>query len=110
MHQYFSTSKAVKRHEEVVKFACGLLKNPTLIKYIYNIWIETTLQYPLQHDGIQISGFETLYSESLVKLPDHHFHNHYVNYYNHQRYPTDTRSIYFPSKVYMFSNINRNYA
>ena len=97
----------MKRHEEVVKFACGLLNNSALIEYVYSIWVETTLQhYPLQHDGIQISLFESLYSESQVKLPDHHFHNKFVNYYDHEKYPTDTRAIYFPSKVYVFSKIN----
>ena len=106
MHQYFPTSKTVKRHEEVVKFACGLLNNSALIEYVYNIWLETSLQYPLQHDGIQISLFESLYSESLVKIADHHFHNQFVNYYDHEEYPTDTRAIYFPSKVYVFSKIN----
>ena len=106
MHQYFPTSKAVKRHEEVVKFACGLLNNPALIEYVYNIWLETSLHYPLQNDGIQISLLESLYSESQVKIPDHHFHNKFVNYYDHEEYPTDTRAIYFPSKAYVFSKIN----
>ena len=107
------------KHKEVVAFTCGLLPDPSpLVDLAYMMLInvelwpvstynETWTIYP--HTAVLL---ESLYRESNIPLPGHHFRNQFINYYerkDNKNLPADTffsrHIIYRPSRVYAFFNV-----
>ena len=114
------------RYEEVIGFACGLLKNPIpLVEFIYEMYIERQLDeartgqwdkeaaQELSAQGKDIGDLKllrALYTESAVKPADYPLHNKYINYYNtsmetREKRPSDVSPILTPSRLYGFWNM-----
>ena len=89
----------------------GLMKDSRpLVQYVYEMQLEHYL------DEMRFSGddglpsidadlLKSLHAESSVRLFDHPLHNKYINYYDHNPDtgdPTDTTSVYYPSRLYHF--------
>ena len=111
----------MRNHTEVVAFTCGLLPDPTpLVDIAYTMFFNLTLfhistdygrstTYP--HNAVLL---ESLYRESNIPLPGHHFQNQFINYYegsNTEVLPAERffprHPIYCPSRVFIFSNVWR---
>ena len=115
--QYFPTFKKMTKHQEVVAFTCGLLPDPSpLVNLAYTLFITEHIYYEsecphLEHGAVL---FESLYRESNIPLPGHHFQNQFINYYK-QSYFRDisgsadrlypNHPIYRPSRVFVFSSL-----
>ena len=114
----------MEKHTEVVAFACGLLPDPSpLVDLAYTLVITKlttflittndelwTIFSHLGHGNAVL--LESLYRESNIRLPGHHFHNQFINYYegsDTKNLPADTfffrHRIYCPSRVYVFSKV-----
>ena len=99
--------KAVQRHREVIIFVAGQMKDSRpLVQYVYEMEVEDYLNEMRTgvEPGIDPDLFKSLQAESSARLVDHPLHNKYINYYHHDKYgdPTDTKAVYFPSRLYDF--------
>ena len=105
------------KQKEVVVFTCGLLPDPTpLVDLAYTLHISENIYCgsECQHLGHGAVLFESLYRESNIALPGHHFQNQFINYYK-QSYFRDisgsadrlypNHPIYRPSRVFVFSSL-----
>ena len=54
----------MKRHEEVVKFSCGLFGKSALIEHVYDLWVQTMLQEFAQENDIEINSGSKSYTMS----------------------------------------------
>ena len=105
------------RHQEVVSFICGLLPDPSpLVNLAYTLFITENIYYESECPHLENGAvlFESLYRESNIALPGHHFQNQFINYYKQSYFPDLTGSadrfypnhpIYRPSRVFVFSSL-----
>ena len=106
------------RYSEVIVFSAGLMQDPRpLIQHMYEMYIERRqnvnrtgetdeqAERQLEAQGkryTDVSLFESLYTESVIPLPGHPYHNEYINIYTHSVTPRDTTPITTPSQYYYF--------
>ena len=114
LKELFPTWQAVRwRYREVIIFTAGQMKDPRpLVQHVYEMQVEDYLSemrtsgiYPSIAAGL----FKSLHTEYIVRLPHDPFHNKYINYYKHHPTdgdPSDTRPVYWPSRVYHFEYIS----
>ena len=111
LETYFPSWEAIRKHEEVVKFICGLMADPRLlVDHVHTAFNEDVLEEMRASNeipDIDTSLLESLYQASAVPLPDSALHNQHVNYYDHYRddlkkIPRDTTPVFTPSKLYVF--------
>ena len=103
----------MKRLEEVLSFAVGLMADPTpLVNHVYLLYHEMTnmslsgkhdsdIQEKLKRLGKNINNidvYETLYKESAIELPGTALHNQHINFYS----GSDVSPAYLPSKEFVF--------
>ena len=99
LKELFPSWKAVQRYREVVLFVVGLMKDSRpLVQHVYEMQVE-------YGGSIATDLFKWLHAESLVQLVDHPLHNKYINYYDHLRGDLDTTPVYYPSRLYEFSQM-----
>ena len=117
----------MRRHEEVVVFTCGQMKDPRpLIEHAYEMWIERWLNMmrlnQVNHEAegqLEAEGkdteslklFNSLRAESAVSLDWNPYHNEYLNRYDHRadafkKRSLDVTPVYSPSRLYLFDCIN----
>ena len=108
LKELFPSWKAVQRYREVVLFVVGLMKDSRpLVQYVYEMQVEDYLNEMRTDSNPSIDAdlFMVLQAESSVRLVDHPLHNKYINYYDHLRGDLDTTPVYFPSRLYQFSQM-----
>ena len=116
LETYFPSWRVIRKHEEVVKFVCGLMPDPRpLVDHVYTAFSEHELgKLEASYTPyIVTSLFESLYQESAVPLPGSAFHNQHINYYSHyiddsRKRPRDTTPVFTPSKLYIFSDMEED--
>ena len=102
LKELFPSWKTMKRHQEVLSFAVGLMKNPEpLVQYIYKMYLNE-----IRNGSVSInkSLFNSLYTESKVPIPDYPMHNKYLNYFTYD----DTTPLKTPSEWYVFEAMNED--
>ena len=110
LKELFLSWKAVRgRYREVVLFVAGLMKDPRpLVQHLYEMQVEYYLDE--MRAGYDLYGtldpnlFWSFHTESTVPLP-HPLHNQYINHYDHNEDDTDTTPVYWPSRLYLFSDM-----
>ena len=121
LKELFPSWKSVKRHEEVVAFTCGLMKDPTLlVNHVYETYIELVCNSigpggrkreneadrRLQAQGKNIADinlFHSLYSKSTVPLFGCPGYNQYV--FMNEIHEGDIDKT---TKLYMFDEVSEN--
>ena len=112
----------MKKHKEVVAFTCGLLSEPSRLveaaytmyisENIHQLFIMEDLSYKPHCTYFKVESilFASLYRESNIPLPGHHFHNQFINYPKQRRFRNFSEEkpnhpIYHPSRAYILSGI-----
>ena len=111
----------IKRNEEIITFACGMMTDPTpLVRYVYEVYTKryqdwmrtgrwdrdqdgTLLPYKKDIDDVEL--FTSIYTESAVTLLGSPYHNQYVNIYHDAK---DTTPLYVPSRLHVFLEIDND--
>ena len=121
LRQLFPNWISIKRNEEVVAFACGMMADPTpLVGYVYEVytkryqdWMRTGkwdrdqdgLMLPYKRDINDVELFTSIYKESTVMLPGSPYHNPYVNIYSN---PKDIAPVYVPGRLHVFQEMGND--
>ena len=107
------TLESLRRHREVIVFACGIMADPSrLVDHVFSTSIQTKTGTSFEGHGISwLEGvlFESMYTASKKALPGTPLHNPNINDFNYMNVamgdkPLDS-TIYVPSKLYLFDNV-----
>ena len=101
LHQLFPDWDSIRRHEEVIRFACGLTaESLAVLEFVYDVLIQKLLNKNCNREDIAF--LNSLLKEVPEEVALDIFHNRFLNVLE---YSDNDKDIFIPSRYYMFRNL-----